>query len=59
MIGEVVHIHAEEGVIDDRYHVDFTKLEAIGRMAGSLFCRTTDRYEVKTEDYLPPQFKPS
>ena len=37
--------------------VDYDQLQTIGRMAGSQFCRTADRYAVKTEDYLLPHFK--
>jgi flavin reductase (DIM6/NTAB) family NADH-FMN oxidoreductase RutF len=41
---EVVHIHAADGLIDDRFHVDPDKLAAIGRMGGPTYCRTRERF---------------
>ncbi len=40
VIGEVVHVHAEEGVMNERLHTDPAKLAAIGRMGGSGYVRT-------------------
>ena len=48
VIGEVLHIHVRDHLIDDRYRVDADKLAAIGRMAGNDYVRTRDRFEIKT-----------
>jgi flavin reductase (DIM6/NTAB) family NADH-FMN oxidoreductase RutF len=42
VIGRVVHIHAADGLVNDRYHVDPDKLRAIGRMGGFGYVRTSD-----------------
>lgn len=46
VIGEVVHIHADETVINDRFHVDAAALDAIGRMGGRTYCTTRERFEI-------------
>jgi len=46
VIGRVVHVHAAEGVIDERYRVDPVRLAAIGRMGGLDYCRTRERFEM-------------
>jgi len=46
VIGEVVWIHAAEGVVNERFHVDPARLEAVGRMAGLTYVRTRDRFEI-------------
>lgn len=42
VIGRVVHIHAVDGLVSERFHVDPALLRAIGRMGGSGYCRTAD-----------------
>lgn len=46
VIGHVVHIHAAEGLINERFHTDPARLAAIGRMGGIGYCRTRDRFEM-------------
>lgn len=46
VLGEVVHIHAADGLVNERFHVDAAKLEAIGRMGGLAYCRTRERFEM-------------
>src|SRR6185369_9815809 len=46
VIGRVVHIHVAEGVINERYHVDPDRLQAIGRMGGQGYCRTRERFQM-------------
>jgi flavin reductase (DIM6/NTAB) family NADH-FMN oxidoreductase RutF len=46
VIGQVVHIHADDGLLNDRFHTDPAKLAAIGRMGGLGYCRTRDRFEM-------------
>ena len=53
VIGEVVHLYFADGLVDDRYRVDFTQLRAIGRMAGSRYARTTDTFVLDDEPFFP------
>lgn len=46
VLGQVVHIHAADGLVNERYHVDPAILDAIGRMGGIGYCRTHDRFEM-------------
>ena len=46
VIGRVVWIHAADGLVDDRFHVDPARLAAIGRMAGLTYCTTRQRFEI-------------
>lgn len=46
VIGEVVSIFTQEGVLNGRTHVDPDALEAIGRMGGKLYTKTSDRFEI-------------
>lgn len=46
VIGRVVWVHAEDGLIDDRHRVDADQLKAIGRMAGMAYCTTRDRFDL-------------
>lgn len=46
VLGEVVAVHAEEGLLNDRMHVDAEKLDAIGRMGGRGYCTTRDMFEM-------------
>jgi len=42
VLGQILHIHAADGLINDRYHVDPDKLLAIARMGGSGYVRTSN-----------------
>jgi len=46
VIGQVLHVHLDEGLVDARRHVDPERLAAIGRMGGLGYCRTRERYEL-------------
>jgi len=46
VLGEVVHVHADDGLIDQRRRIDPERLGALGRMGGRGYCRTTDRFEM-------------
>lgn len=46
VLGQVVHVRAAAGLVNDRYHVDPEKLAAIGRMGGLGYCRTHERFEM-------------
>lgn len=46
VIGEVVHVHTAEGLVNERYHVDPELLDAVGRMGGAAYCTTRDRFDL-------------
>jgi flavin reductase (DIM6/NTAB) family NADH-FMN oxidoreductase RutF len=46
VIGRVVWVHAAEGVVNERWHVDPAKIDAVGRMGGMTYCRTRERFEM-------------
>ncbi|MFN0012749.1 MAG: flavin reductase family protein [Phycisphaerales bacterium] len=46
VLGEVVRVHAAPGVVNERWHVDPDALDAIARMGGTGYCRTTERFEM-------------
>jgi len=46
VLGEVLRFHVRESLLKD-YRIDPDKLHAIGRMAGSTYSRTTDRFELE------------
>jgi len=47
VIGEVVVMHIDDGVLDDKGRVDPRKLQTIARLGGDYYCRTTDLFEMK------------
>ena len=53
VIGEVVHVHLDDAVVDERLRVDPDRLKAIGRMAGSSYARTADRLTIDDERFFP------
>ncbi len=46
VIGRVVAIHLAEGLVNERMHVDPERLAAIGRMGGTSYCSTRDRFDI-------------
>lgn len=46
VIGEVVHVHLRDGLVNERLHTDYDRLRAIGRMGGLAYCRTRERFEM-------------
>lgn len=47
VIGEVVWFHYDDGLVNDRYHVDVGRVNPIGRLAGKGgYTRITDRFEM-------------
>jgi flavin reductase (DIM6/NTAB) family NADH-FMN oxidoreductase RutF len=46
VIGQVVHVHARDGVLNQRLHADPDQIRAIGRMGGMGYCRTRERFEM-------------
>lgn len=46
VLGEVVRVHVDEGLLNERYHTDAARLAAFGRMGGPSYCTTQDRFEM-------------
>ena len=47
IVGRVVHMHFRDDVVDpERFRVDPARLRAVGRMGGSGYTRTRDRFEM-------------
>jgi len=46
IFGKVVMVHAREGIVDERFHVDPNALAAFGRMGGSAYARTRERFDM-------------
>ncbi|MEO1009425.1 MAG: flavin reductase family protein [Planctomycetota bacterium] len=46
VLGEVVHVHVRDGLLNDRHHTDAAKLRAFGRMGGPEYCTTRDRFSM-------------
>jgi len=46
VIGRVVHVFVRDDVINERFHLDPAKIDAIGRMGGLGYTRTRDRFEM-------------
>src|ERR1700753_1750201 len=46
VLGEVLRFHVREDLIEN-FRIDPDKLRAIGRMAGSTYVRTTDRFDLE------------
>ncbi|WP_226481930.1 flavin reductase family protein [Natrinema amylolyticum] len=46
VLGEVRHVHLEESVTSDG-KIDVDEIEAVGRLAGSLYARTEDRFSLE------------
>lgn len=47
VIGRIVHIEIEDGVLDGEGLIDPAKLDLIGRMGGDAYATTRDRFEMK------------
>jgi flavin reductase (DIM6/NTAB) family NADH-FMN oxidoreductase RutF len=45
VIGEVIRFHVDDSIVDN-YSIDPGKLRPIGRMGGSTYTRTTDRFDL-------------
>lgn len=47
IIGEVVYVHAHEGVVGDAMHVSPDGLRTVGRLGGPSYCTTRDRFPMQ------------
>lgn len=52
VIGTILLVHVRDDIIDG-HRIDQSKLMATGRMAGNMYCRTNDRYEMIRPVYAP------
>lgn len=52
VIGTILLMHVRDDIIDG-HRIDQAKLMATGRMAGNMYCRTNDRYEMVRPVYDP------
>ena len=46
VIGEIVQVHIKDGLYSGN-EVSLSKLKAIGRLGGNLYCRLTDTFEME------------
>ncbi|MEL6349254.1 MAG: flavin reductase family protein [Myxococcota bacterium] len=46
VIGEVVHIWVEEGLLNERFHVNLDQLSALGRLSGNLYTTTAQQVHI-------------
>jgi flavin reductase (DIM6/NTAB) family NADH-FMN oxidoreductase RutF len=46
VIGQVVHIHVDDGVLIGEDKINLESLKPIGRLAGNLYCRVSDLIEL-------------
>jgi flavin reductase (DIM6/NTAB) family NADH-FMN oxidoreductase RutF len=56
VIGKIVLLHIRDDVIDG-HRIDQAKLMATGRMAGNMYCRTNDRYEMVRPVFDPEKMQ--
>lgn len=47
VIGSIIHIHVDDGVMFGEDKIDLTALKPIGRLMGSGYCRVTDIIEIE------------
>lgn len=52
VIGEIVLMHVRDDIING-HRIDHQKLRPTGRLAGSMYCRTGDTYELVRPVYAP------
>jgi flavin reductase (DIM6/NTAB) family NADH-FMN oxidoreductase RutF len=46
VVGEVVWVHVDNRLLDERKRIDPARLKAIGRMGGTAYCRTRDLFDL-------------
>lgn len=51
VVGKVVYIHVEDGLIVDNGRVDMARLAAVGRMVGNAYCKTSDRFTLSRDTF--------
>ncbi len=52
VVGEVIRMHVRDDAVDtERLHIDMDRLGLIGRGAGSVYFRTSDRFDLRRKTY--------
>ena len=46
VLGEIVHMHLDDNVLDSTGYADPALLDLIGRLGGAAYCRTTELFEL-------------
>lgn len=47
VVGEIIHLHIRDGLVDERFHIDVDALDLVGRLHGADWYVTThDRFQV-------------
>jgi flavin reductase (DIM6/NTAB) family NADH-FMN oxidoreductase RutF len=47
VIGEILVMHIDDGVLNEKGQIDPRKLQTIARLGGDYYCRTADLFEMK------------
>ena len=47
VLGEIVRVHVDDRLIDERWHIDPAGLDAVGRMGGFTYCHTRERFDLR------------
>ena len=47
VFGEVVHAHVDDDALDEAGKPDVREIDAVGRLAGSYYCTTEDRFRLE------------
>ncbi|HTL08014.1 MAG TPA: flavin reductase family protein [Chitinophagaceae bacterium] len=53
VVGIVKHIYISDEIIEDRFRINQSALKAVGRMAGSNYCVSTNLFKVDDEKFFP------
>lgn len=53
IIGTVKHLYIADEILDDNFRVNQSRLKAVGRMAGSNYCLSTDLFQISDERFFP------
>lgn len=46
VLGEIVHLHLDDNVLDSTGYADPVLLDLVGRLGGAAYCRTTEPFEL-------------
>lgn len=46
VVGEILHLHLDPDILDQRGLPDPARLDLVGRLGGQLYCRTRDAFEL-------------
>lgn len=53
IIGIVKHMYISDELLEDKFRINQSKLKAVGRMAGSNYCVSTNLFKVEDESFFP------